>query len=109
MSALRKCLKHPETYLALLGLIVLLVFVDGLRASDHQLTGPAYIALVHIYQHDGRPLLEGRVQCRFEPTCSNYSIEAVRRYGFTHGLGMTLGRLWRCRGRVPLGTFDPVQ
>ena len=66
MSTLRKCLRHPGTYLALLGMAVGLVVLDGLRAPEHQLAGPAYIALVHVYQGNGRPLLEGRVRCRFQ-------------------------------------------
>jgi putative membrane protein insertion efficiency factor len=108
MSPLRKCLKHPGTYLALVGLAFVLVALDGLSAPTHQLAAPAYIALVHMYQHAGSPLLEGRVQCRFKPTCSNYSIEAVQRYGFARGLGSTIVRLWHCKGSVPLGTLDPV-
>jgi hypothetical protein len=108
MSTLRKCLRHPGFYLVLLALVAALAGLDGLRAPDRQLTGPAYIALVHLYQDGGRPLLEGRVRCRFKPTCSNYSIEAVQRYGFTRGFGMTIGRVWRCRTSVPLGTLDPV-
>jgi uncharacterized protein len=108
MSTLRKCLRHPGTYLGLCALVGALIVFDGLRAPDRQLTGPAYIALVHVYQANGRPLLEGRVKCRFNPTCSNYSIEAVRRHGFTRGIGLTVARLWRCRSRVALGTADPV-
>jgi putative membrane protein insertion efficiency factor len=108
MSTLRKCLRHPGTYLALLVLVMGLTVLDGLRAPDRQLTGPAYIALVHGYQKGGRPLLEGWVRCRFQPTCSNYSIEAVRRHGFTRGIGLTVMRLWRCRSTVQLGTADPV-
>src|ERR1051325_9825117 len=108
MSTLRKYLKHPGTYLVLLVLSVGLALLDGLRAPDKQLTGPAYIALVHAYQRSGRPLLEGWVKCRFQPTCSNYSIEAVSRHGFTRVLGMTVARLWRCRSSVRMGTTDPV-
>jgi len=108
MSTLRKCLRHPGTYLALVVMLIGLLLLEGLRAPDRQFTGPAYIALVHAYQKSGRPLVEGRVQCRFQPTCSSYSIEAVSRYGFTHGIGMTVARLWRCRSSVRMGTADPV-
>jgi len=108
MSTLRKCLRYPGTYLSLLVMAVGLVVLDGLRAPDRQLTGRAYIVMVHAYQDGTRPLLEGRVRCRFKPTCSNYSIEAVQRHGFTRGFGMTIERLWHCRSRVPLGTLDPV-
>ena len=106
MSSLRKCVKHPGIYLGILGLAAVLVGLDGLRAPDHQWIGPTYVALVHVYQHAGSPLLQGRVQCRFKPTCSNYSIAAVQRYGIIRGLGLTAARLWRCRSTIPLGTVD---
>ena len=108
MSALRKSLRHPGSYLCLTGVMAVLMALDGLRAPDRQLSGPAYIALVHLYQREGSPLLEGHVRCRFQPTCSHYSTEAVRRYGFTRGMGMTVRRLWHCRSSVPMGTPDPV-
>ena len=108
MSTLRKYLKHPATYLTLLVLALGLVLLDGLRSPADQITGPAYIRLVHVYQKAGRPLLKGGVRCRFQPTCSNYSIEAVSRHGFTRGIGMTVARIWRCRSNVRLGTVDPA-
>ena len=106
MSSLRKYVRHPGIYLGVLGLAVVLVALDGLRAPDHQWVGAAYVALVHAYQRVGSPLLRGRVQCRFKPTCSNYSIEAVHRRGIIRGLGLTAARLWRCRSTIPLGTVD---
>jgi hypothetical protein len=108
MSTLWKCLRHPGTYLALLVLLASLVLLDGLRKPDRQFSGPAYITLVHAYQKEGRPLLEGRVRCRFQPTCSNYSIEVVSRHGFTRGIALTVERLWRCRSTVKPGTPDPA-
>jgi putative component of membrane protein insertase Oxa1/YidC/SpoIIIJ protein YidD len=56
----------------------------------------------------GHPLLEGRIQCRYEPTCSEYSIQAVKRLGLRRGLEMTFRRLESCKTDVPLGTYDPV-
>lgn len=45
--------------------------------------------------------------CRFEPTCSHYGEEAVRKYGVFKGGWLTLKRLARCR---PFGGhgYDPV-
>ena len=45
--------------------------------------------------------------CRFEPSCSNYSMEALRTHGATRGLWLTVRRLLRCH---PLGAsgYDPV-
>lgn len=46
--------------------------------------------------------------CRFHPTCSEYAMEAVRRYGAARGLLMTLRRLSRCHPFHP-GGLDPVR
>lgn len=74
----------------------------------NQLTARAYIGCVRVYQGVGRPLLEGRIACRYRPTCSDYSIEAVRRFGTLRGLAMTYKRLRSCTNSVPMGTIDKV-
>ncbi len=45
--------------------------------------------------------------CRYEPTCSHYSHEAIERYGMLKGCWFTLKRLSRCH---PFGGkgYDPV-
>jgi uncharacterized protein len=45
--------------------------------------------------------------CRFEPSCSSYALEALRRFGGVRGGGLALYRLGRCQ---PLcsGGYDPV-
>jgi len=45
--------------------------------------------------------------CRFSPSCSVYSYEAVARYGVWRGLGLALRRLTRCHPFHP-GGLDPV-
>ncbi|MGI5869480.1 MAG: membrane protein insertion efficiency factor YidD [Kiritimatiellia bacterium] len=45
--------------------------------------------------------------CRFEPSCSNYGIEAFEHYGFWRGGWLTLRRMLRCRPFGPSG-YDPV-
>jgi putative membrane protein insertion efficiency factor len=108
MSTLRKSLKHPGTYLALLTLTAAVLYADSFRLPDHQVSARAYIALVRGYQRIIRPELAGVLQCRFSPTCSRYSTEAVQRYGLRRGLALTAARLWRCRSNVPVGSRDPV-
>ena len=108
MSSLRKLLKHPATYLAILGLLAGSVLIDSFRPPERQAAARIYIVLVRGYQRAGNPLLAGYVQCRYQPTCSRYSIETVQRYGLRKGLILTAARLWRCRGSVPSGTSDPV-
>ena len=45
--------------------------------------------------------------CRYYPTCSNYAIEAIEKYGFLKGWGLAIKRILRCN---PLGSYgyDPV-
>ena len=45
--------------------------------------------------------------CRFTPTCSQYALEAVEKYGAVKGGCLALGRILRCN---PLcrGGYDPV-
>lgn len=46
-------------------------------------------------------------QCRFEPTCSHYAIQALQRYGAWRGTLYTLRRLGRCHPWHP-GGIDPL-
>ncbi|HWG43183.1 MAG TPA: membrane protein insertion efficiency factor YidD [Gemmataceae bacterium] len=108
MSSLPRRLKNPKTWLLLFGAFVLLAVLDSFRAPEQQLTARTYIGMVHLYQSLGRPMLKGRVVCRFTPSCSDYSIEAVERHGICHGLVLTFTRLSRCNHGTPLGTHDPV-
>lgn len=108
MPALRQLLSRPDVYLALIVLVVGLGFADTYRPPERQLVSEIYVTGVHAYQKLGRPLLEGRIQCRYEPTCSEYSIEAVRTLGLRRGLAMSARRIRACKIDVPLGTYDPV-
>lgn len=59
-----------------------------------RLPGWALIALVRVYQWTLSPLV-GR-QCRFQPTCSNYFIGAVEKYGAVRGSLKGIWRICRC-------------
>jgi putative membrane protein insertion efficiency factor len=67
---------------------------------------PSYllIGLVRCYQRVLSPFL-GR-QCRFDPTCSNYFIGAVRKYGAVRGSLRGIRRILRCHPGHP-GGYDP--
>ncbi|MBR5396119.1 MAG: membrane protein insertion efficiency factor YidD [Bacteroidaceae bacterium] len=60
---------------------------------------------IRFYQRCISPLTPP--SCRFTPTCSQYAIEALRKYGPFKGLWLALRRLLRCH---PLGGsgYDPV-
>ena len=64
---------------------------------------------VHIYRLFVSPLLGPR--CRFQPTCSEYALDAVRAHGAWVGLWLAMKRLARCHPIARLGAgsgFDPV-
>lgn len=45
--------------------------------------------------------------CRFEPSCSHYGYEAIRKYGAFKGSWMAIKRIARCNPWNP-GGYDPV-
>ncbi len=45
--------------------------------------------------------------CRYVPTCSEYAMEAIDRYGVLRGVGMAMWRLLRCHPFAKHG-YDPV-
>ena len=108
MSALRRLILRPEPYLAMIALAAVLVSLDAMRPPRQQITAGWYVAAVHGYQHFGRPLSKKWIRCRYQPTCSEYSAQAVEKYGLARGLVMTVRRLTSCRGSVKMGTSDPV-
>ncbi|MEW5701609.1 MAG: membrane protein insertion efficiency factor YidD [Candidatus Zixiibacteriota bacterium] len=61
--------------------------------------------LVRAYQLLLSPLLIGG--CRHIPSCSEYTLEALRLHGPGHGLMLSLRRLSRCRPGGSMG-YDPV-
>ena len=63
------------------------------------------ILLIRAYQIVLGPFLGG--SCRFEPSCSNYGIEAIERFGLVKGAWLAANRIARCH---PFGAsgFDPV-
>lgn len=63
------------------------------------------IGLIKLYQMTLSPLI-GR-SCRYTPTCSNYGLEAIRKYGPFKGGWLTLKRIVSCNPWGGSG-YDPV-
>jgi putative membrane protein insertion efficiency factor len=63
------------------------------------------IALVRLYQWTIRPVIGAN--CRFEPSCSHYAIDALRLHGPLQGSGLAVWRILRCNPWNE-GGFDPV-
>jgi len=108
MSALRERLRRPGPYLVLVALVGLCVLADGFRAPANQATAALYVRFVSGYQSAVSPGLSSWIECRYQTTCSRYSVTAVERFGLFRGLAMTAARLSRCTSDVPLGSRDPV-
>ncbi len=64
-----------------------------------------FLFLIKIYQYFISPLLGP--SCRFTPTCSQYTKEALKRYGLIKGLSLSLKRLSNCHPWGKNG-HDPV-
>jgi putative membrane protein insertion efficiency factor len=64
------------------------------------------ILLIKIYKTLLSPVLPP--SCRFVPTCSDYSIEAINKYGALRGSFMSVKRILKCHPFHP-GGYDPVK
>ena len=62
-------------------------------------------ALVTLYQRTVGPMIPS--SCRFFPSCSRYTYEALGEYGFFKGTWLGMKRLGRCHPFTP-GGYDPV-
>lgn len=64
------------------------------------------IWLIRIYQKFISPALPSR--CRFRPTCSQYALEAIEKYGALRGGLLAVWRLLRCNPFNKGDYYDPV-
>lgn len=66
------------------------------------------IFLIKFYQNIISKYILTRKNCRFYPTCSEYSIQAYRKYGFLKGTYLTISRILRCHPFND-GGYDPLK
>lgn len=65
-----------------------------------------FLALIRFYQRSISPYTPA--SCRFTPTCSQYALEAITKYGALKGGWLALKRLLRCHPFYKGDPFDPV-
>jgi putative membrane protein insertion efficiency factor len=65
-----------------------------------------FIALIKLYQFGISPLL-GANKCRFNPTCSHYSLQAFQKHGLFKGFWLSINRIRKCHPWGGSG-YDPV-
>jgi hypothetical protein len=63
------------------------------------------VGTIRFYQRRISPLTGPT--CRFHPTCSQYTLEAVQKYGSLKGSWLGVRRIFRCHPFHP-GGYDPV-
>lgn len=63
-------------------------------------------ALIKAYKYLVSPILPS--SCRFYPSCSEYALDALRKYGLVKGLWLTIKRISRCHP-LSAGGYDPVR
>lgn len=64
------------------------------------------LALIRFYQKHVSPAFPSR--CNFRPTCSQYALEAIEKYGAWKGGRLAARRLLRCNPFYKGDHFDPV-
>ncbi len=85
-------IKHPTAFCVLYCIIIIAVM--GLLALKR-----AVIGVVRLYQHYAPEDIRRR--CLFKPTCSEYAILAIQKYGLIIGLIKTYIRVvYKCRGNI---------
>ena len=63
------------------------------------------LLMIRCYRLAVSPMLGQR--CRFFPSCSEYTSEAIEKYGVFKGIRLGVARIFRCHPWNP-GGFDPV-
>ncbi len=81
--------------------------IESARALTTVFQWPRQVgaALIRGYQRFVSPAFPPR--CRFSPSCSQYTLEAVERYGLVRGVWYGLRRLVKCHPFHP-GGYDPL-
>jgi len=64
------------------------------------------VFIIRLYQKFISPVLPP--VCRFHPTCSEYSVQAFREYGFIRGILLSIFRILKCNP-LSKGGYDPVR
>ena len=65
-----------------------------------------FLCLIRFYQKGISPFFPAR--CRYIPTCSQYAVEAIEKYGAAKGGWLALRRILRCHPFSKHDRFDPV-
>ena len=108
MPPLRNRRLGRKQLLAVAFILLVLLGMDALRPPQDQFSVYLFARSVDGYHHCLHPLTSRFIRCRYNPTCSHYAVQAVRKYGIAKGAWLTARRIASCTPNVPMGTHDPV-
>jgi putative membrane protein insertion efficiency factor len=110
LSALRPAVKKRRVWLRVATVaLAIAALCDWMRPPSRQVSVVLYQNIViKGYRLLLQPWGHYLVTCRYRPTCSVYSEQAMQAHGFPKGVWLTTSRLFRCMPWVPFGTEDPV-
>ena len=67
------------------------------------------IKLIKFYKRHISPILSNmEIHCKYYPTCSEYTIEAIQKYGVIHGVLLGVKRILKCNP-FSKGGYDPLK
>ena len=96
-----------KKYLIGAALVVLVIAMHDLAVPVERAFGArAAIAAIDGYRATVSPRLKGKVRCRFQPTCSAYGREVIRKRGLAIGGLKTVVRIAKCGPWTKAGTVD---
>ena len=94
--------------LVIIALMGIFLVVDVCRAPERQLSSRGLLLAIDAYQATfSKTMPSMGVHCRFRPTCSYYTEEAIRRHGLLKGIGLGTKRILRCGPWTEADTLDP--
>jgi uncharacterized protein len=109
LSSMRiRLLNRQLLCLLLVAGAVIVAVGDAMRVPQQQASVKVYLLAIDGYERYLHPFTHHFIRCRYYPTCSRYSIQAVQSHGIVRGLSLTVRRILSCRSNVPYGTYDPI-
>ncbi|HEY5609930.1 MAG TPA: membrane protein insertion efficiency factor YidD [Thermoanaerobaculia bacterium] len=106
-------MKRPSLAASILGATIAIAAVvavhDASTPVNRQMTTRMAIGSIEQYRRHISPRMQGVVRCRFQPSCSAYGLEAVKRYGAFRGGWRAMKRVARCTPATPMGTVDSLE
>ena len=79
--------QHMKVLAVVIIFITVIVAWDSVHPPDKEVSVRVAVSMIDVYQTIGRPVLKGHVQCRFVPSCSDYSNMFSISMGLSKGPG----------------------